>query len=171
MIFSMTNSRKQIVVAVSGLKNSGKTTLIEKLVIFIRQKGYTVATVKHDGHTFQPDREGTDSYRFFQAGANTSVVYDAEKISFVKRCSVDLDKLLSDLEEDFVLLEGFKYSDFPKLLIQRDEEWLPLDESTIALVLKSKSEETYRCPCFLRDDVEAIGQWLINYRKERCDRV
>ena len=58
---------KPFAAAVSGVKNSGKTTFLEKLVKELTQRGYRVAVLKHDGHEFQADREGTDTYRMQQA--------------------------------------------------------------------------------------------------------
>ena len=57
------------VVAVSGVKNSGKTTLIEGMLPHLAAAGLSVAVVKHDGHTFLPDVPGTDTGRFLAAGA------------------------------------------------------------------------------------------------------
>ena len=55
--------------AVSGVKNSGKTTLITKLIPIFVKYGLKVASVKHDGHDFDADVPGTDSYRHMKAGA------------------------------------------------------------------------------------------------------
>ena len=60
--------RKRIF-AISGVKNSGKTTLICKLLEIFKEKGLKVAVLKHDGHDFEPDVPGTDTYRQIQAGA------------------------------------------------------------------------------------------------------
>ena len=57
------------VIAVSGVKNSGKTTLLEKLIANLVARGIRVAVIKHDGHHFEPDVPGTDSYRHRSAGA------------------------------------------------------------------------------------------------------
>ena len=54
---------KPFIAAVSGVKNSGKTTFMEKLISELAGQGYRVAVIKHDGHEFQADREGTDTYR------------------------------------------------------------------------------------------------------------
>ena len=54
--------KKPKVFAVSGIKNSGKTTLVEQLVTRLTQLGYKVGVIKHDGHEFVADHEGTESY-------------------------------------------------------------------------------------------------------------
>ena len=49
------------VVAVSGVKNSGKTTLIIEMLPYLTEKGLRVAVIKHDGHSFEPDPVCTDT--------------------------------------------------------------------------------------------------------------
>ena len=61
--------KRPAVLAVSGLHNSGKTTLLEKLLPALRSRGLKVGVIKHDGHDFTPDVPGTDSYRLREAGA------------------------------------------------------------------------------------------------------
>ena len=56
-------------VAVSGVKNSGKTTLIEAMLPHLTAAGLSVAVIKHDGHTFRPDDPAPDTGRHFAAGA------------------------------------------------------------------------------------------------------
>ena len=47
------------VIAVSGVKNSGKTTLLVKLIPALNARGVKTVVLKHDGHSFAADREGT----------------------------------------------------------------------------------------------------------------
>ena len=65
----MKNSKKPVLIAVSGVKNSGKTTLIQKVIPKLNENGLKVATIKHDGHDFEADVEGTDTYKHKKAGA------------------------------------------------------------------------------------------------------
>ena len=52
----------QLILAVSGVKNSGKTTLIASLLSKLEQKGLKTAVIKHDGHEFEADIPGTDTW-------------------------------------------------------------------------------------------------------------
>ena len=61
--------KRPAVLAVSGAHNSGKTTLLEKLIPLLRARGLKVGVIKHDGHDFTPDVPGTDSFRLREAGA------------------------------------------------------------------------------------------------------
>lgn len=108
--------KKPFLFAVSGYKNSGKTTLITKLIPILREKGYRVATIKHDGHDFEPDVEWTDSWRHKQAGAYGTAVFSANRFSVVKETAGITETELAAYfpEADIILLEGFKNSAYPK---------------------------------------------------------
>ncbi len=109
-----------LVVAVSGVKNSGKTTLIEAMLPLLAEAGLTVAVVKHDGHSFDPDPPGTDTGRFMAAGAAGTAIFDGEKFKLVKKQAVTVKYLITRFPEaDLILLEGFKHTPWPKLEVVR----------------------------------------------------
>ncbi len=71
----------RVVSFVSASSNSGKTTLIEKIVKHLKARGLRVAVVKHASAGFELDRPGKDSWRFQEAGADSVVlVVHANKI-------------------------------------------------------------------------------------------
>lgn len=157
--------KNAVVIAISGLKNSGKTTLIEKLIPCLKQKGYITAVIKHDGHSFAPDSPGTDSYRFFQAGALGAAVFDREKVSVTKRCDVNIDALLELFQEaDFILLEGFKATHYPKIVLQGLEKEFVSNSTWLALV--GKEPKDIGIPFFHWDDIDSVANFLICCRKE-----
>lgn len=108
------------VVAVSGVKNSGKTRLITQLVPELTARGLRVAVIKHDGHRFEADRPGTDSHAYLTVGAVGTAVFDGEKYQLIRRTHIDENALLAQFPDaDLVLLEGFKHSRWPKLELFR----------------------------------------------------
>lgn len=108
------------ILAVSGVKNSGKTTLIEGLIADLTARGLQVAVIKHDGHAFEPDRPGTDTARHLAAGAYGCAVFDGGKYQLVKRVTVSERELMGHFPEaDLILLEGLKDSDWPKVEVVR----------------------------------------------------
>ena len=110
------------VFCISGEKNSGKTTLIEQVVAILAARGWRVAVIKHDGHSFAPDVAGTDTRRFFDAGAAGTAVYDGEKYMLVKRESLDEQQLFKAFADaDLILIEGLKGSSYPKLFLKAGE--------------------------------------------------
>lgn len=110
-----------IVFAVSGIKNSGKTTLIGKLITALTQRGYRVGVIKHDGHEFQADHVGTDSYKHKMSGAENVIVYSKTKLMMIKaHDKPNLEEMIAlEQDMDIVILEGMKYSAYPKLEIVR----------------------------------------------------
>lgn len=101
---------------ICGYKNSGKTTLITKLIPILNKEGYRVATIKHDGHDFDSDVPGTDTWRHQQAGAYGSGIFSGNRFMISKQCKdADVNMLSAFFPEaDIILLEGFKNSEFPR---------------------------------------------------------
>jgi molybdopterin-guanine dinucleotide biosynthesis protein B len=114
--------KKQKVIAVCGIKNSGKTTLIERLVSYLTEHGQKVAVIKHDGHDFSCDIPGTDSYRMTQAGAYGTAVYSDHRIFVHKVGTGERETELMTLfpEADIIILEGMKDSAYPKIEVIRE---------------------------------------------------
>ena len=114
------SGKKPIVAAVSGVKNSGKTTMMEKLIAELSRRGLRVAAIKHDGHDFTPDVPGTDSWRFGQAGACGYAIYSPVRYALVRVAPADeRDFLAAFPDADVILLEGFKDSAYPKIEMVR----------------------------------------------------
>ena len=113
------------IVSIVGKSDSGKTTLLEKLVKELKNRGYRVGTIKHDAHSFEIDHEGKDSWRHKKAGAAVSIISSAEKIGIVMDCDHDhtlselRDKLVRDV--DIILSEGYKREVHPKIEVYRSE--------------------------------------------------
>ena len=114
-------NKKQFILAVSGVKNSGKTTLITKLLPELKKRGLQVAVIKHDGHDFEADVPGTDSWKYAQAGADGTCVFSSGKHMIIKYAPVPsvVELIGAFPEADLILLEGFKYSEYPKIEVIR----------------------------------------------------
>lgn len=107
---------KPIIYAICGYKNSGKTTLITKLIPLLNEKGYKVATIKHDGHDFVGDVPDTDSYKHKMAGAYGTAVFSEHRYQIVKEIEgvTEIDLMKFFPEADIILIEGLKNSGYPK---------------------------------------------------------
>ena len=127
------DSRKPPLLAVCGVKNSGKTTYLERLVAELARTGLRVAVIKHDGHEFQGDVPGTDSWRMYQAGAwGTAVCSDRQLLIHKRqeegqRLSQQLELLAQSFPDaDLILAEGMKALPIPKVeLIRKGISKLP----------------------------------------------
>ena len=115
--------RKPFVYAVSGYKNTGKTTLMEKLIPLLEAEGLRTACIKHDGHDFLPDVPGTDSFRFREAGALGCAVFSGSRFMLTKEQALTEEPLLSAFPEaDIILIEGLKDSSYPKHICRYPDE-------------------------------------------------
>ena len=150
------------IVSIVGTSDSGKTTLIEKLVPELTRRGYKVATIKHDVHGFDVDREGKDSWRHKQAGAHTVVISSPQKLALIR--DVDHDADLGELRDKYIqdvhiiLSEGFKRNTQPKIEVFRKErrrELLCTREDNL-LALASDQPFDIGVPCFDLEDARGI---------------
>lgn len=122
--------RHGFVFGLAGYSGSGKTTLAEQLISILVSRGHRVASIKHAHHAFDPDTPGKDSWRHRKAGASQMLVSSAlRRVKFTEtpdRNEADLPALLAELDPaDFVLVEGFKAVDFPKIEIWREQTGQP----------------------------------------------
>ncbi|CAH2214853.1 molybdopterin-guanine dinucleotide biosynthesis protein B [Tepidibacter aestuarii] len=120
---SYLNEKKSSIVIsiVSTKSNTGKTTLIEKLISMLKDRGYSVGALKHDAHKFDIDKKGKDSYRFSHAGADNVVIASSEKMAMIKILNEEpsIEDMLKLFEQDIVIMEGFKNNKYPKIEVHR----------------------------------------------------
>lgn len=114
-----------------GRKNSGKTTLLEKLIAHLSAQGLNIATIKHHGHPdFDIDIPGKDSYRHRKAGARCSAVVSTARYAHVVELDSPLscEDILSQFSNyDLALVEGFRHTNLDHIELLRKEN--PRDEA------------------------------------------
>jgi molybdate transport system ATP-binding protein len=112
------------VVGIAGLSNSGKTKVVTEIVEELASRGYRVGTIKHDGHGFEIDQPGKDTYKHRQAGARSVVIASRDKYALIKETpdeEVSLEALIKVQEDvDIVIVEGYKFSRVPKFEVIRE---------------------------------------------------
>lgn len=111
------------VFCVSGVKNSGKTTLIEKLIPKFLEAGRRVKVLKHDGHDFDMDVEKTDTYRFAQAGCQVTGIFSKYKNAVIEyKMDTTLEEMIGRMKgEGVLIIEGMKDSTYPKIEVVRQD--------------------------------------------------
>lgn len=159
------------VVSVVAKSGTGKTTLLEKLIGNLKQRGYRVGAVKHDAHRFDIDREGKDSWRLTRAGADTMVISSPAKLAMVKQYAAEMEPGPADIVEayfgdvDIVLTEGFKKNSFPKIEVHRKERSDSLlcrgevDDPTLLAVASDEALDI-DVPVFNINDPEGICDFI-----------
>ncbi|MBU2497608.1 MAG: molybdopterin-guanine dinucleotide biosynthesis protein B [Proteobacteria bacterium] len=153
------------IVTFVGKSNSGKTTLIEKLLPELLGLGLDVGTIKHDVHDFDIDIPGKDTWRHRRAGAKRTVLSSPTKVALIQ--DVDHDHSLDELIVyfrglDLVVAEGYLSESKPKVEVFREEVYpTPLcqgDPNLIALV--SSAPFDLNVPRFLPDDTAGLALFL-----------
>ncbi len=153
---------KPYVVAISGVKNSGKTTFIQGLIPMLKESGYKVGTIKHDGHEFECDVEGTDSYKHRASGADGIAIFSSTKYMMIEQKENMTEEILLEQFKgyDVVLLEGFKYSNHPKIELIRkgNSKESVCDKDTILAVATNIEDYEWNGIQFHIDDIESAAK-------------
>ena len=153
---------------VTGWKNNGKTTLVERLVTEINGRGLIVSTIKHAHHAFDVDHKGRDSYRHRAAGAQEVLVGSGARWALIHELrgapEPTMDELLARLSPcDLVLIEGYKRGPHPKVEAYRAEagkDLIASDDDTIRLIATDTPLDLER-PQRDLDDITGIADFIL----------
>jgi molybdopterin-guanine dinucleotide biosynthesis protein MobB len=156
------------VVSIVGKSDSGKTTLIERLIPALSARGYRVATIKHDAHSFDVDHEGKDTWRHREAGACAVAITSSERVFLTRRVSrsPSLEEVCAAYFSegvDLVLTEGFRRAGAPKIEVHRAarSDGLICDPTVDPLIaVASDHPWELSVPVFHLDDIPAIADLI-----------
>lgn len=154
-------------IGIVGWKNSGKTGLSTRLIAHFKAEGLRVASLKHAHHSFDIDRQGSDSFRHRAAGADQVLVASDRRWALMTEApgeNGDLDALIARLEPcDLVLVEGWKAADHPKIECHRQkaetDPLLALSDAQICAVASDARPEV-PCPVLPLDDTDQIARFI-----------
>ncbi|KKB36828.1 molybdopterin-guanine dinucleotide biosynthesis protein B [Bacillus thermotolerans] len=171
---------KKPILQVAGYQNSGKTTLMVKLIEEAKRQSWAVASFKHHGHGGTPalPENEKDSTRHLHAGALASGVEGGGVLNIIAaKAEWKVEEILAvydSLPVDLLLLEGYKQADYPKIVLIRGEEEIRLlsELGNIQAVISwrplPEEERTY--PVFLFSEEEQYIQWFVQYMSCRLQR-
>jgi len=151
-----------------GRSNSGKTTLIERVIPELVRNGYKVATVKHAGHGFDLDTEGKDSWRHKLAGASSVIVMSKSSLAMFADVSdhmkvEDVRDRYLDPTYDLIIAEGWRSEDYPKIVVVRDQIGeVPVSSDGLLGVVSNKPVET-QVPLLDPDDISAVAELIMRH--------
>lgn len=157
------------VFGIVGWKNSGKTTLTERLVRELAGRGHLVSTVKHAHHDFDIDVPGTDSFRHRAAGATEVAIVSAGRWALMHELRGEEEPALQDVLArlspcDIVLVEGYKRGTHAKIEARRreaaDRTPLAASDPNIVAVAADHDLDGEALPFFSLDDIAAIADFI-----------
>lgn len=149
-------------VCIMGWSGSGKTTFLEKLIPVLTARSIRVAVVKHDGHGFEVDKPGKDTWRFTRAGSVATAISGPSGWAVMSPEDISLGELLRKLPPaDLVLVEGHKLSPLPKLQVFRAAAGKPfIDGDPAVFAVATDDDPPTDLPRLGLDDAEAAADLL-----------
>ena len=150
---------------VAKYSNSGKTTLIERLIEEFKKDSFKVGVLKHSVHKIEIDKPGKDTYRFFQKGADSILIDNEEQLFFRKKLKKPLPvKYLKDFyfnDVDILIVEGHKGGNFPKIELIKNEQndYLFNEDSNIIAIVTDKKLKS-NIPIFQIDNISQIYNFI-----------
>lgn len=152
------------VISIVGCSNCGKTTYLEKVIREFKDRGYRVATIKHDVHGFEMDKPGKDTWRHAQAGADVVCISSPDKMAMIKK--VDQELLLDEViafitDVDIIFTEGYKRESKQKIEVYRQAvSARPLCNKQDLLAIATDIYLYDDIPQFRLEDVKEMAQFL-----------
>ena len=163
-------------VGIAGWKNSGKTTLVERLVAHFALQGLDVATIKHAHHAFKIDDDATDSGRHRRAGARQVAVASQRRWAIIRELGKATEPSLTDIIEeldrcDLIIIEGYKSAPIPKIEVRRqaavDKRSLSESDPFVVAIAADYPVLDANRPTFELDDISAIARFVLSRASER----
>ncbi len=158
------------IIGIAGWKNSGKTTLTERLIAELTRRGLRVASVKHAHHSFDIDHPGTDSYRHRAAGAREVAVVSDNRVAHIRELLGATEPSLQEIVArfapcDLVIAEGYKTAAVAKIEVRRLEarshEPLAGRDPHVVAIAADHAVTGAGLPVFRLDDVAAIADFVV----------
>jgi molybdopterin-guanine dinucleotide biosynthesis protein B len=155
------------ILALIGKPDCGKTTLIEKLIPALAEKGVGVGTIKHHHGKIKMDTPGKDTWRHKQAGARVVVLSSPVGMGLIQDTAEDtpVEDIVSRYfqEVDLVIAEGYKWSTLPKIEVFRstvyDESMQEPGKTLVAMVSDIRIRQDL--PWFSLDDLDSLTDFIL----------
>ena len=160
------------VFGIAGWKNSGKTTMVARLVTELTGRGYAITAIKHAHESFDIDHPGRDSYRLREAGARRVVLSSPKRWALIHEFGDSPEMSFKDILSeagtcDLILVEGFKREPFPKIELRRDgsasRQPLTGVPEIVAVASDRPDDETESLPIFHLDDIRGISDFITRH--------
>jgi molybdopterin-guanine dinucleotide biosynthesis adapter protein len=158
------------VIGIAGWSGAGKTTLISRVIPYLRQQGLRVSVIKHAHHAFDVDVPGKDSWVHRQSGAEEVLVSSARRWALMHELrgagEPELPELLRKMSPvDLVVIEGFKSEPHPRIEVYRKASGKPPlfpDDPAIAGIATDVAIKT-TLPLVDLEDIPAVAAMMCKY--------
>jgi molybdopterin-guanine dinucleotide biosynthesis adapter protein len=152
------------IISIVGRSKSGKTTLIEKLIVELKSRGYHVATAKHTHRDMTAPQSDKDSDRHLRAGSEASLIIDPHGLMMIKplQKELTLEQIAQVIGEDYdlILTEGYKADDAPKIEVHRKDNAPPLTDIKKLFAIATDEPLDAKVRQFGLDDVKPIADLI-----------
>jgi len=161
--FLLYPDHRPALVAFVGAHDSGKTTLLEKLIPRLRARGLEVGAVKHTSHDVEDDVVGKDSQRLGAAGAAVWSLVTPGRTTVRRRLEAGS---LADLVRrqfsgcDLVLIEGYKSVPIPRIEVTRAGISRPEVAGAVARVSDAPAADSV--PTYRFEDLDGIAAAVLH---------
>ncbi len=152
-----------------GWKNSGKTSLMERLVADLTTRGFSVSTVKHVHHDVDLDQPGKDSHRHRQAGAHEVVLASAQRFALMREhrgTEPGLPDILARMAAvDLILVEGYKRDAHPKIEVYRrqaDRDLIQPGDPLVRAIATDCDLGPMPVPVLDLNDTRAVADFILH---------
>jgi len=157
-------------IGIAGWSGAGKTTLISRVIPYLREQGLRVSVIKHAHHDFDVDVPGKDSWVHRQSGAEEVLVSSANRWALMHELRGAVEPRLPELLRkmspvDLVVVEGFKSEPYRKIEVYRKANGKPPlfpDDPAIAGLVTDAAIET-TLPVAGLDDIPAVAAMMRQY--------
>ena len=155
-------------IGVIGWKNSGKTTLVSKLVDYFSSLNLKVGVIKHAHHSFDIDHPNTDSYKIRKSGAFKTTIVSNKRLAVIEERADDNEidlKSIIDMNKDcqILILEGFKKNnDITKIevfLKKNKKEYLYKNVEKVKLLV-TDDDKSHPLKVLSHDQIPLIAKFI-----------
>ena len=162
------------VFGIVGLKNSGKTYLVKKIISKLVSLNLRIASIKHAHHDFEIDQPNTDSYMHRQAGSEQVIISSSKRwakiIELKNAKEKNLTELINELDKpDIVIVEGYKNENHLKIEIIKDSSnssgYLFKNIKNVIALISDIKIDSFNNKQFNKNQVDEIVNYILNYKK------
>ncbi|MCK5811104.1 MAG: molybdopterin-guanine dinucleotide biosynthesis protein B [Cocleimonas sp.] len=169
------NKKLPPLIGFAAYSGTGKTTLLCQLIPLLKKQGLRIGVIKHAHHDFDIDHPKKDSYELRKSGADTLLITSHKRTAIMiehpkisdEPSFEDALKNIPSNDLDLLLIEGFKYADYPKIELHRkalDKPYLyPADENIIGIACDHEIKTTRTLHQFDLNNPKQLADFIITY--------